>query len=264
MANAETVLSSALTTTSRSPARAMPDCEASDAPLPRPPVATTPAALSRPSGPPTAPNSANRPGSGHWPGSGRPVRRPRLLPRTPLPSPGRPGCDPAGDVARRPARPVRIRAPGGRLAPVGTRVGTWGWEVAVRMSRTRQLLRPGGARPSGRWTEGSTGEVHDHDVRGAGGQHREPAAGVDHGHARVAGGDGRRVARGRRAGLRWEADRPEPGRDGPFPERRRRADRRAVRRDQGVAGRVLDRRCERGPGVGDHLPGGGLHRVPDG
>ena len=78
MANAETVLSPALTTTSRSPARAMPDCEASDAPLPRPPVATTPAALSRPSGPPTAPNSANRPGSGHWPGSTRPDRAVRF------------------------------------------------------------------------------------------------------------------------------------------------------------------------------------------
>src|SRR5205823_10347857 len=42
------------------------------------------------------------------------------------------------------------------------------------------------------------------------------------------------------------------------------ADRRAVRRGQGIAGRLLGRRRERGPGNRDRVPGGRRHRVPHG
>jgi dTDP-L-rhamnose 4-epimerase len=60
------------------------------------------------------------------------------------------------------------------------------------------------------------------------------------------------------------AGRPQPGDDSPLPERCSGADRRAVRGDQGVAGRLLDPRGESRPGGRDRLAGRRVHRVPDG
>src|SRR5258708_2980835 len=111
---------------------------------------------------------------------------------------------------------------------------------------------------------GDRDEVHDHDVRRPGGHAGEPDAGVDRQHA-GADDEARRRAEGvRRAGVELWARRPQSGEDRPLPERRAGADRWAVRRGQGVAGRVLDRGWDRGARDRDRLRGGRLHRVPDG
>src|SRR6266851_443452 len=115
------------------------------------------------------------------------------------------------------------------------------------MSRTAPLLRPcGESAPRGAPNQRSDEiEVHDHDVRVRGGWAGNHGQGVDGRDDPVHGQARRRPQEVGRAGERGGARGRKPGQDRPFPGRHHGADRWAVCRIQGIARRLLDRRCRK-------------------
>src|SRR6266851_207909 len=115
------------------------------------------------------------------------------------------------------------------------------------MSRTAPLLRPcGESAPRGAPNQRSDEiEVHDHDVRVRGGWAGNHGQGVDGRDDPVHGQARRRPQEVGRAGERGGARGRKPGQDRPFPGRHHGPDRWAVCRIQGIARRLLDRRCRK-------------------